>query len=154
MIGGYWLSMLVGRLIGASVGSKVSSKIMLSVMSSVAIIFVILAIFIPEAVQIKIGGNAIPLSFGFLILCGLCTSIMWGAIFNLAVEGLGKYTAAASGIFMTLVCGGGIIPFFQNLLADHVGSLQSYWLIIACLAYLVFYALVGYKNVNKDIPVE
>ena len=154
MIGGYWLSMLVGRLIGASVGSKVSSKVMLSVMSSVAIIFVILAIFIPEAVQIKIGGNAIPLSFGFLILCGLCTSIMWGAIFNLAVEGLGKYTAAASGIFMTLVCGGGIIPFFQNLLADHVGSLQSYWLIIACLAYLVFYALVGYKNVNKDIPVE
>ncbi|MBQ3711222.1 MAG: MFS transporter [Bacteroidales bacterium] len=154
MIGGYWLSMLVGRLIGASVGSKVSSKIMLSVMSSVAIIFVILAIFIPEAVQIKIGGNAIPLSFGFLILCGLCTSIMWGAIFNLAVEGLGKYTAAASGIFMTLVCGGGIIPFFQNLLADHVGSLQSYWLIIACLAYLVFYALAGYKNVNKDIPVE
>ena len=154
MIGGYWLSMLVGRLIGASVGSKVSSKVMLSVMSSVAIIFVILAIFIPEAVQIKIGGNAIPLSFGFLILCGLCTSIMWGAIFNLAVEGLGKYTAAASGIFMTLVCGGGIIPFFQNLLADHVGSLQSYWLIIACLAYLVFYALVGYKNVNKDIPVD
>ena len=154
MIGGYWLSMLVGRLIGASVGSKVSSKIMLSVMSTVAIIFVILAIFIPETVQIKVGGNAIPLSFGFLILCGLCTSIMWGSIFNLAVEGLGKYTAAASGIFMTLVCGGGIIPFLQNLLADHIGSLQSYWLIIACLAYLVFYALAGYKNVNKDIPVE
>ena len=154
MIGGYWLSMLVGRLIGASVGSKVSSKIMLSVMSSVAILFVVLAIFIPETVQIKVGGNAIPLSFGFLILCGLCTSIMWGAIFNLAVEGLGKYTAAASGIFMTLVCGGGIIPFLQNLLADHIGSLQSYWLIIACLAYLVYYALAGYKNVNKDIPVE
>ncbi len=154
MIGGYWLSMLIGRLIGASVGSKISSKTMLWVMSSVAILFVLLAIFIPESVQIKIGGNAIPLSLGFLILCGLCTSIMWGAIFNLAVEGLGKYTAAASGIFMTLVCGGGIIPFFQNLLADHVGSLQSYWLIIACLLYLVYYALVGCKNVNKDIPVE
>ncbi|MBR4788687.1 MAG: MFS transporter [Bacteroidales bacterium] len=154
MIGGYWLSMLVGRLIGASVGSKISSKTMLWVMSSVAILFVLLAIFIPETVQIKVGGNAIPLSLGFLILCGLCTSIMWGAIFNLAVEGLGKYTAAASGIFMTLVCGGGIIPFFQNLLADHVGSLQSYWLIIACLLYLVYYALAGCKNVNKDIPVE
>ena len=154
MIGGYWLSMLIGRLVGASVGSKISSKTMLWVMSSVAILFVLLAIFIPESVKIKVGGNAIPLSLGFLILCGLCTSIMWGAIFNLAVEGLGKYTAAASGIFMTLVCGGGIIPFFQNLLADHVGSLQSYWLIIACLLYLVYYALVGCKNVNKDIPVE
>ena len=79
---------------------------------------------------------------------------MWGAIFNLSAEGLGKYTATASGIFMTLVCGGGIIPFLQNLLADHIGSVQSYWLIIACLGYLVFYALVGSKNVNKDIKVD
>ena len=154
IIGGYWLSMLIGRLVGASVGSKVSSKVMLSVMSSVAILFLLLAVFIPESVQITVGGSAIPLSFGFLVLCGLCTSIRWGSIFNLAVEGLGKYTAAASGIFMTLVCGGGIIPFLQNLLADHVGSLQSYWLIIVCLLYLVYYALAGSKNVNRDIPVE
>ena len=154
MIGGYWLSMLIGRLVGATIGNKVSSKVMLSVMSSVAILFILLAIFIPQSVQIQVGGNAIPLSFGFLILCGLCTSIMWGSIFNLAVEGLGKYTAAASGIFMTLVCGGGIIPFLQNLLADFVGSMQSYWLIVACLGFLVYYALLGSKNVNKDIPVE
>jgi len=79
---------------------------------------------------------------------------MWGSIFNLSVEGLGKYTAAASGIFMTLVCGGGIIPFFQNLLADKVGSMQSYWLLIICLGYLFFYGFKGSKNVNKDIPVE
>ena len=154
MIGGYWLSMLIGRLIGASLGSKISSKTMLGVMSAVAIVLVICAIFTPETVHIKIGANTIPLSLGFLVLCGLCTSIMWGAIFNLAVEGLGKYTAAASGIFMTLVCGGGIIPFFQNLLADHVGSLQSYWLIIACLAFLVYYAFAGSKNVNTDIKVD
>ena len=90
----------------------------------------------------------------FILLCGLCTSIMWGAIFNLAVEGLGKYTALASGIFMTLVCGGGIIPFIQNAIADKVGSLQSYWLLILCLAYLVYYAVSGSKNVNKDIVVD
>jgi FHS family L-fucose permease-like MFS transporter len=79
---------------------------------------------------------------------------MWGSIFNLSTEGLGKYTAAASGIFMTLVCGGGIIPFVQNAIADKVGSMQSYWVLIVCLAYLFFYALKGSKNVNKDIPVE
>jgi len=140
--------------VGASAGSKVSSKMMLGVMSSVAIALLLCAIFVPETIEIKVGANVIPLSLGFLVLCGLCTSIMWGAIFNLAVEGLGKYTAAASGIFMTLVCGGGIIPFFQNLLADHVGSMQSYWLIIACLGFLVYYAFLGSKNVNKDIPVE
>ena len=106
--------------------------------------------FIPEAAVI----GKIPVSLIFLALCGLCTSVMWGSIFNLSTEGLGKYTAAASGIFMTLVCGGGIIPFVQNALADVIGSLQSYWVLIACLAYLIFYALAGSKNVNKDIPVE
>ena len=154
MIGFYWFSMLIGRLCGASIGSKVSSKSMLGVMSIVAIVLIVCAIFTPESLKITIGSNTIPLSLGLLVLCGLCTSIMWGAIFNLAVEGLGKYTAAASGIFMTLVCGGGIIPFLQNLLADHVGSLQSYWLIVACLAFLVYYAFAGSKNVNKDINVD
>ena len=149
-ISAYWLCMLFGRIGGASVGAKVSSKTMLLCMSSLAILFILLAIFIPESVTI---GKA-PISLLFLALCGLCTSIMWGSIFNLSTEGLGKYTAAASGIFMTLVCGGGIIPFVQNALADVVGSLQSYWVLVACLAYLIFYALVGSKNVNKNIPVE
>lgn len=96
----------------------------------------------------------IPLSALFLILCGLCTSIMWGGIFNLAVEGLGKYTEAASGIFMTMVVGGGVMPFLQHELAKGIGYLASYWLVIAMLAYLLYYALVGCKNVNKDIPVD
>ena len=90
----------------------------------------------------------------FMVLCGLCTSVMWGGIFNLAAEGLGKYTPAASGIFMALVCGGGILPAIQGWIADSVGYLGSYWLIVAGLLYLLFYALVGCKNVNKDIPTE
>ena len=79
---------------------------------------------------------------------------MWGGIFNLAVEGLGKYLAAASGLFMVLVCGGGILPVLQGWIADIAGFMNSYWVIVAALAYLLFYGLVGCKNVNKDIPVE
>ena len=78
----------------------------------------------------------------------------WGGIFNLAVEGLGKYTAAASGIFMVMVCGGGILPAVQAFIADTFSYMQSYWIIVAALAYLLFYALAGSKNVNKNIPVE
>ena len=89
-----------------------------------------------------------------LVLCGLCTSVMWGGIFNLAVEGLGKYTSMGSGIFMVMVCGGGILPLIQGYVADISNYLSSYWVIIAGLAYMLFYALVGSKNVNKDIPVE
>jgi FHS family L-fucose permease-like MFS transporter len=97
----------------------------------------------------------VPVNAALLVLCGLCTSVMWGGIFNLAVEGLGKYTEKASGIFMALVCGGGILPLLQNFVVDLSGSyLTSYWVIVAGLAYLLFYALVGSKNVNKDIPTE
>lgn len=96
----------------------------------------------------------IPYSAFLLVLCGLCTSVMWGGIFNLAVEGLGKYTAQASGIFMMMVVGGGVMPVIQNAIANSLGYMTSYWLVVAMLAYLLFYGLIGCKNVNKDIPVD
>ena len=96
----------------------------------------------------------VPMEALFLVLCGLCTSLMWGTIFNLAVEGLGKYTEQASGIFMMMVVGGGIMPLLQNKIARHFGYMNSYWLIVAMLAFILFYALLGSKNVNKDIPTE
>ena len=97
----------------------------------------------------------VPVNAALLVLCGLCTSVMWGGIFNLAVEGLGKYTEKASGIFMALVCGGGILPLLQNYVVDLTGNyLVSYWVIVAGLAFLLFYALIGSKNVNKDIKVD
>lgn len=154
MIGAYWFCMMLGRIAGGAVGAKVSAKSMLLSMSVLAIIFLICFIFTPEKAAFSMFGLNLPLALIFIALCGLCTSVMWGAIFNLATEGLGKYTATASGIFMTLVCGGGVIPFVQNVLADYVGSVQSYWLIIVCLGYLVFYAVSGSKNVNKDIKVD
>lgn len=156
IVGIYWLLMLVGRLTGASVGSKVSSKTMLVTVSSLGIIFILLAIFSPKdlAITVPVIGSQVPVSIAFLVLCGLCTSIMWGGIFNLAVEGLGKYTAAAAGIFMVMVCGGGIVPLIQGWVSDHFGYINSYWVMFACLVYMLWYALVGCKNVNKDIPVE
>ena len=154
MIGAYWFCMMLGRLAGGAVGGKVSPKSMLAGMSILAIVFLLAFIFTPESASIAMFGKELPIALIFIVLCGLCTSVMWGSIFNLATEGLGKYTATPSGIFMTLVCGGGIIPFLQNLLADQVGSIESYWLQIACLCYLVFYALVGSKNVNTNIKVD
>ena len=155
VVGLYWLMMLFGRFIGASIGGKVSSKNMMIAVSSVAIAFLLCLMYMPEImVTIPLVEVTVPLSMLFMVLCGLCTSVMWGAIFNLAAEGLGKYTAMASGIFMALVCGGGIMPFFQGLIADYVGYLNSYWLVIAALIYILWYTLVGSKNVNKDISVE
>ena len=159
----YWLLMLVGRLASSVISGKVSSRVQLIIASTLAICFILIAIFTPKAVTVSMPGYSadngfqmasVPLSALFLVLCGLCTSVMWGGIFNLAVEGLGKYTAQASGIFMMMVVGGGIFPLLQQVISDAVGYMASYWLIIFMLAYLLFYGLVGCKNVNKDIPVE
>lgn len=156
LVGIYWLLMLVGRLFGGAIGSKVSSKVMLTTVSSVGLLLIILAIFIPASVAVTVPVllTKVPVSIIFLILCGLCTSIMWGGIFNLAVEGLGKYTATASGIFMVMVVGGGIVPLLQGWVSDHFGYISSYWVMFVCVAYLLWYALVGCKNVNKDIAVD
>lgn len=156
IVGIYWLLMLVGRLVGASVGAKVSSKAMMIFVSTLGMLLMVLAIVSPTTIAITIPyiGSTVPISVIFIVLGGLCTSIMWGGIFNLAVEGLGKYTAAASGIFMVMVMGGGIIPLIQGWVSDNLGYINSYWVMFACMAYLLWYALVGCKNVNKDIPVE
>ena len=154
VVGLYWLMMMFGRLIGGAIGGKVSSKAMLAGVSSLAIIMLICVMFFPETWVVAFKGIELPVSMILMFLCGLMTSVMWGAIFNLAAEGLGKYTPAASGIFMALVCGGGILPFFQNLLADHTNYLISYIVPIAGLLYILFYALVGSKYVNGDIPTE
>jgi FHS family L-fucose permease-like MFS transporter len=103
--------------------------------------------------NISFGIAQVPLSIALLIICGLCTSVMWGGIFNLAVEGLGKYTEAASGIFMVMVCGGGILPLIQSVVSKNFGYIASYSVIFIGLAYMLFYALIGSKNVNKNIPV-
>lgn len=154
VVGLYWLMMMVGRLIGGAVGAKVSSKLMLSTVSFVAIVLLLCVIFFPETWVVAFKGVELPVSMIVMFICGLCTSVMWGAIFNLAAEGLGKYTPAASGIFMALVCGGGVIPLIQGAVADGLGYLGSYIITIACLFYLLWYALIGSKNVNKDIPTE
>ena len=159
----YWLMMLVGRFSSTLISGKVSTRTQMVCVSSVALVLVIAAIFTPKSVSISMPGYSaadgfamfqVPLSCLFLVLCGLCTSIMWGAIFNMAVEGLGKYTEAASGIFMMLVVGGGVMPYIQDYMAKGLGYMNSYWLVVAMLAYLLYYAVAGSKNVNKDIPVD
>ncbi|MEZ5104035.1 MAG: MFS transporter [Draconibacterium sp.] len=159
--GTYWFLMLIGRLVGASIGGKVSSRIMLTVTSGVGAVLVLLAILSPTSTEVSLpvlksvngvtsfGLLDVPINAAFLVLVGLCTSIMWGGIFNLAVEGLGKYLAAASGIFMVLVCGGGILPAIQGKVADVAGYMPSYWVIFAGLAYLLYYALIGSKVTKR-----
>ena len=160
--GTYWFLMLVGRIIGGAISGKVSRKVMMIVVSCAGIVLILLAMLLGKSVTMSMpvftgegfGMETVPVSAVLLVLCGLCTSVMWPSIFNLATEGLGKYTAAASGIFMMMVVGGGVLPLVQNAIADtSLGYLFSYIVPLVGLAYLLYYSLIGCKNVNEDIPV-
>lgn len=150
----YWLLMLCGRFISSFISGKVSSKMQLTATSAVAIFLVLGAMFTSD-VDIKMpvlkgfsDGFAmmtLPLSALLLVLCGLCTSVMWGTIFNLSVEGLGKQSALASGLFMTMVVGGGVLPLIQNAIADAASYMVSYWVIVIALAYILWFAVAGSK---------
>ena len=145
LVGAYWFLMLVGRLVGSVVGGKVSSKAMMVAVSSAAILFLLLGIYLPKTLTMSLLETQVPVAILFFVLCGLCTSVMWGAVFNLAVEGLGKYTSIASGLFMVMVCGGGLLPLLQGAVADFAGYINSYWVLVAALVYMLWFALVGSK---------
>lgn len=153
----YWLLMFVGRLIGAAIGGKVSSRTMMIVTSGAAILFIVLGTLttgIAAKMPVLSGGVKlvdVPLAAIFFALCGLCASVMWPAIFNLATEKLGKYTAAASGLFMMMVFGGFVFQILQGLLIDSgVSFMVSFVVPGLALAYIFIYT-VGFSKPAANI---
>lgn len=148
LVGTFYIMMLAGRVLGIPIAGRFSARQMLVAVSAVGCLLMLAAICLPERHVAFLWSGEIPVNAIFLILAGLCTSVMWGNIFNLAVNGLGASVSAASGIFMTMVCGGGILPFVQNLLSDAAGYLTSYWLVFAGMAYLLYYAVSGSRAIS------
>ena len=156
----YWFLMLVGRFVGASIGSKVSSRAMITVASALALVLVAFGMFAPATTTVSVPGidwgtltliwAGVPVGIFAFLLVGLCTSVMWGGIFNMAVEGLGKYTAVASGIFMTMVFGCAVMLAIQAQVAEWTDYMTSYWVVIFCAAYILFYALVGSRVTKRE----
>ena len=156
----YWAMMLVGRLVGASIGAKVSARAMITTVSIATLALVIFGMYAPSDVLVNFPGvdwgkleliwQPVPLGIFSFLLVGLCTSVMWGAIFNMAVEGLGKFTAIASGIFMTMVFGCAVMMAIQGYVADLTDYMTSFWVIVFCAAYLLFYALVGSRVTKRS----
>ena len=155
----YWFMMLIGRFVGASIGNKVSSRAMITTVSVATLVLVAFGMFSNPETTVEVPGidwgtltliwAKVPVGIFAFLLVGLCTSVMWGGIFNMAVEGLGKYTAVASGIFMTMVFGCAVMLAIQAQVAEMTDYMTSYWVVIFCAAYILFYALVGSKPAKK-----
>ena len=161
----YFIFMLIGRFIGGVVGGKISPKAMISAVSLVSIVLVALGMLLPTTQTISCPGidyttmsfvwGKIPVGIFAFLLVGLCASVMWGGIFNLATEGLGKYTAKASGAFMMMVAGFAVMLGIQAWVIDLSHDyIFSFIVVLLSAAYIFYYAMWGSKNVNTDIPVE
>lgn len=90
---------------------------------------------------------------------GLFCSIMWPAIFNLSLAGLGKYTTQGSAFLVMMILGGAVLPPMQGKIADYLqsgssvegfGIHMSYWLPVAAFAYLTFFAFYVNKLLKKQ----
>lgn len=157
VVGMYFLLMLFGRFAGVFMSGRLSSQSMLKMSAVSGIIILSLAVFLPETISVnapvlssadhRLGFvcQYLPINAVLLVCTGICTSVLWGVIFNLAVDGLGPLVSKASGIFMMMVCGGGVIPLLQNKVADEFGFLPSYSVLLVCFCYLLFYAIIGFK---------
>lgn len=161
----YWLMMLVGRFIGGAIGGSVSSRAQITFVSTLTVVLVLFGMYastdwtvaVPaiDWATVSLGWENVPVGIFAFLLVGLCTSVMWGGIFNMAVEGLGKYTAIASGIFMTMVFGCAVMVGIQAKVADITGDyMTSYWVVVFCAAYLLFYALVGSRVSHREDEVK
>lgn len=153
IVGMYWFFMLCGRLTGGLIGGKVSTRGMLTTVLTVCILLLVVGMILGDRFLLPFPAldkttftftlHDIPAGAVAFVLTGFCTSVMWGCIFNLSVEGLGKYTSVASGLFMMMVFGGGVLPLIQSHLADSMGYIPSYIVPLVAAVYMLWYTLFG-----------
>ncbi len=137
----YWGGAMVARLIGFFALRRVRQAHALTFVSLLAVVFITTAIV----------GHG-PVALWALVSCGLFNSVMWPCIFPMSLEGLGRLTSQASGLLVTMVVGGAVIPEIQGLLADRFGYQRSFLVVLACYLYILFFALYGHRPAQRLQP--
>jgi FHS family L-fucose permease-like MFS transporter len=130
----YWGGAMVARFIGFVALRYVSQARALALVAALGCVFIAAAVF----------GHG-PIALWAIVSCGLFNSIMWPCIFPMSIEGLGKYTTQASGLLVTMIVGGAVIPEIQGFLADHYGYQKSFLIVLLCYAYVLFFAVYGHR---------
>jgi MFS transporter, FHS family, L-fucose permease len=133
----YWGGTGIGRLIGFFALQRIKAQRALAFVSLIASLLVITTLVAHGHI-----------AMWAIVLCGFCNSIMWPCIFPLSLEGLGRFTSQGSGILVTMVVGGAVIPEIQGYLADRFGYQPSFAIVLLCYAYILFFALKGHRNLN------
>jgi MFS transporter, FHS family, L-fucose permease len=133
----YWFGALIGRLLGSWMLTKVKAGKLLGVFGFAATAMIIISMLSSGEVAIW-----------SLVLCGFLNSIMFPNIFTLGIVGLGPMTSKGSGLIMTAIVGGAIIPYLLGALADKVGIQHAFVIPMICYLYIAWYGLWGSKPVR------
>jgi MFS transporter, FHS family, L-fucose permease len=133
----YWMGALIGRLLGSWMLTKIKAGKLLGVFGLVAAALVVVSILSSGYVAI-----------GSLILAGFFNSIMFPNIFALGIAGLGPMTSRGSGLIMTAIVGGALIPVFIGWISDHSTYGLSLLIPVVCYLYIAWYGLWGSRPVR------
>ena len=146
MVSAYCALMMVARFGAGIFGNRVSPRTMIAASCAFCILLLVAAANVPfMKVAIPFTSTAVPLSAILMTLCGLGISVMFGGIFNLATEGLGRLVPVASGITMSLVSGGALLAVV-GVVTDRFGLLSSCYVFTGLLAYILYYAAIGSRT--------
>jgi FHS family L-fucose permease-like MFS transporter len=130
----YWFGALVGRLLGSWVLTKIKSNKLLGAFGFIAAALLVVSMFSSGSVAIWT-----------VVLCGFFNSIMFPNIFALGIAGLGPMTSKGSGLIMTAVVGGAIVPLLLGAAADKMGIQHAFVIPIFCYLFIAYYGLWGSK---------
>jgi MFS transporter, FHS family, L-fucose permease len=137
----YVYAVVIVVLIIANMLSLGNPARQLFLFSMFGIAALLIAIFSPDA----------NVSVYAICSVGLFCSTLWPCIFTLSISGLGKHTSEGSNFLIFMICGGGIVSVLQGYLADHsFGISLSYFVGIACFAYLAYYAMKAKSDLKKQ----
>jgi FHS family L-fucose permease-like MFS transporter len=134
LVAAYWFGALIGRLLGSWMLTVVKAGKLLGVFGFAALFFVVLSMFTH-------GWAAIIA----IVLCGFFNSIMFPNIFALGIAGLGPMTSKGSGLIMTAVVGGAIVPLLLGALADKIGIQHALIIPAFCYLFIAYYGFWGSK---------
>jgi FHS family L-fucose permease-like MFS transporter len=81
----------------------------------------------------------------FISLLGLANSLMWPAIWPLAITGLGRFTKTGASLLIMGISGGALLPLLYGYLTDAVNAQQAYWIMVPCYLFILYYATYGHK---------
>ncbi len=127
--------MLVGYVVGiVAIPKYLSQSTALKICSWLGVIFTVGAVTTNGYVSVA-----------FIALLGLANSLMWPAIFPLAIDGLGKFTKIGSALLIMAIAGGAILPLVYGQLSEVWNTQQAYWIMMPCYLFIMYFAMKGHR---------